>query len=112
MEHTYTTEAVVKSLGSKQQAVLLWLHRWTLTFESDPNNQVYRFALNEGIPWMPKHAGNIASSRAVYSRTIRKLEEKGLIERIRRASTVRSHTQKLKITALGREVARQIKVRC
>lgn len=117
MENTLTAQqieaaAIIKSLGSKQQAVLLWLYRWTLKLESEPDNEVFQSGLKFGLPWIPKHTGNIASSRAVYSRTLRKLEEKGLIERITCASKVQPHTRKLKITVQGREIASQLKTGC
>ena len=93
----------------KQRRILLWLAEcWDqLEAQARRGDQPSADWLTWGIRWQPNHPADRranASSRADLSRRLRRLDEQGLIERVRE----NNRTYALKLTPLGREVARRV----
>lgn len=93
---------MMKSSFARQRDLLGWLlGRYMKGRESHPEGR--HQIINSGIPWKPQHPTNMqknAVSRASLSRTVSRLESRGLIVRVGEA-----RTHSLKFTRLGFEVA-------
>ena len=93
----------------KQRTLLVWLAEcWDqLETQAQRGDQPSADWLTWGIPLQPQHPADRranASSRAALSRRLRRLDEQGLVERVRE----NGRTYALKLTPLGREVARRV----
>ena len=93
----------------QQRALLVWLAEcWDqLETQAQRGDQPSADWLTWGIPLQPQHPADRranASSRAALSRRLRRLDEQGLVERVRE----NNRTYALKLTPLGREVARRV----
>jgi hypothetical protein len=88
----------------QQRALLVWLANWTDYLEAEAREDDFAGELLAlGIAWEPEHPTEPranAVSRVDWSRRVRRLSERGLIERV--GAGGRTHS--LKITPLGREV--------
>ena len=93
----------------QQRAVLVWLAEcWDrLEAQARRGDQPSADWLTWGIPLQPQHPANRranAARLAALSRRLRRLADQGLIEGVRG----KNRTYALKITPLGREVARRV----
>jgi DNA-binding HxlR family transcriptional regulator len=95
-------ERAEDGLSDKQRAVLLWALKNVEGFEARKDDAALQW-LEDGIPW--RTALKSESARAATSRTLSRLEDRRLIERV----SPSGRTVAIKLTVLGRLVALKIK---
>jgi len=95
-------EQAEDGLSAKQRGLLLWCLKYVEAMEARRDDLALQ-CLEQGIPWKPAH--RTAAARAATSRTLLRLEERGLIERVAPGG----RTKAIKVTPLGRLVALKMK---
>ena len=94
--------AAAQGLSDQQRSVMKWLLKSVEALEQRKDS-VGLECLELGVPWKPQLNGE--SARASMSRTLARLESKGLIRRIAPGC----RTIRLKLTNLGRLVGLKLR---
>jgi hypothetical protein len=95
-------EQAEDGLSRQQRGLLLWAFRYVETMEARRDDLALQ-CLEQGIPWKPVQ--RTPAARAATSRTLLRLEERGLIERVAPGG----RTIAIKLSILGRLVALKIR---
>ena len=90
------------NIRRQQQRILLWLYGYVEQREKRGDDLAVRI-LTEGVSWTPEQY--TPAGRASLSRSLERMEQRGLLERIR----PRGRTVRVKLTAVGRMFARQFR---
>lgn len=85
-------------LSETQRKLLLWALDYVESMEARKDDLALDY-LENGIPWQPVNKS--ATARAALSRTLARLEERGMVERIAPSG----RTIAIKLTILGKLVA-------
>lgn len=95
-------EATAENLSARQKSVMEWLLKSVEILEQRKDSVGLDW-LERGVPWKPKLSRG--SARASMSRSLVRLETKGLINRV----APRGRTTRLMLTNLGRLVALRLR---
>jgi hypothetical protein len=102
-------------LSRHQRSILLRLLRLdpdvigaTLLYSDDPGRDRQRRQCAEGWRWMSR-GGVPASARASWSRSLKRLETRGLIERISQSDGAH-RTRYIRLTARGKKTAKRLTI--
>lgn len=106
-----------RSLSHAQQQVLCWVWRWSVYLEARDDGDARRPVEQVAVAWRAG-SGATAAQRASWSRTLRRLEQRGLLERIPHRdeeapvpTDSRGHgirTAHVRLTAAGKELAKRL----